>query len=304
MIKNNILELIGTTPVVKLNNIVEENWADIYVKLEYFNPAGSIKDRVALHMIEVAENQGKLNRDSVIIEPTSGNTGIGLAMVGAVKGYKVILVMPETMSLERRRLLKAYGAEIILTPGAKGMKGSIERAEELVKNNDNYFFPNQFENVNNPKAHIKSTALEILEQFNGELDLFVAGIGTGGTFTGIGTVLKEKINNIKLVGVEPESSPVISKGVSGSHKIQGIGANFVPSILNLDLMDVIEPISDENAIETTKKVAVEEGILLGISSGAAIFAAMKWAKKLGKGKKILAIAPDSGERYLSTGIFD
>lgn len=303
-IGNSIIDLIGKTPMLKINNIMEESWSDVFLKLEYFNPAGSIKDRPALYMIEEAEKRGELKKGSVIVEPTSGNTGIGLAMVGAAKGYKVILVMPDTMSSERRSLLKAYGAELILTPGAKGMQGSIDKAEELVKNNDNYFLPYQFKNTDNPKSHEETTALEILEQMDGDIDVFISGIGTGGTVTGVGKVLKNKIPDIKIIGVEPASSPILSGGEAGPHKIQGIGANFIPEILDLDLLDKVEVVEDEEAIEITRKLARREGVLLGISSGAAAFAALKWAEKLGKGKRIVAIAPDSGERYLSTKIFE
>lgn len=304
MIANNIIDLIGETPILKMNNIVEKDWSDVYLKLEYFNPAGSVKDRPALYMIEEAEKKGKLKKGSVIVEPTSGNTGIGLAMVGAAKGYKVILVMPDTMSVERRSLLNAYGAEVILTPGEKGMQGSIDKAEELVRNNENYFLPYQFKNPDNPKAHEETTALEILKQMNGDIDVFIAGIGTGGTITGVGKVLKKEIPNVKIIGVEPASSPLLSGGDAGPHKIQGIGANFIPEILDLDLLDGVEKIKDEDAIEMTRRLATKEGVLLGISSGAAAFAALKWAKKLGEGKRIVAIAPDSGERYLSTKIFE
>lgn len=301
---SSIIELIGCTPIIKLSKLTKENCADIYLKLEYFNPAGSIKDRPALYMIEEAEKEGILKKGSVIVEPTSGNTGIGLAMVGRSKGYKVILTMPETMSVERRNLLKAYGAELILTPGDKGMAGSIEVAKKLVSENLNYFMPNQFGNMNNPKSHELTTAKELIKQMDGHIDMFVSGIGTGGTITGIGRVLKKELPNVKILGVEPESSPVISKGESGSHKIQGIGANFIPEILDLNILDGVEQVTDEEAIETTRSLAFEEGLLVGISTGAAVFTALKRAKKLGYGKKIIAIAPDSGERYLSTGIYE
>lgn len=301
---NNIIELIGNTPMLKISHMTEENWADVYLKLEYFNPGGSVKDRPALYMIEEAEKCGKLKSGSVIVEPTSGNTGIGLAMVGASKGYKVILVMPETMSIERRNLLKAYGAEVFLTPGASGMSGAVEKAEELVRENENYFMPYQFKNKDNPKAHEKTTALEIINQMDGSIDAFVAGIGTGGTITGIGKVLKNEIPDAKIIGVEPKSSPIISGGKPGPHKIQGIGANFIPEILDVEILDEVETVSDEDAINTTIMLAKKEGLLVGISSGAAAFAALKWAKKMGKGKKIVAIAPDTGERYLSTGIYE
>ena len=302
-VATNVLELIGNTPIVKLNKLAGKDYADIYVKLEYFNPGGSVKDRPALYMIEKAEEEGKLKKGYVIVEPTSGNTGVGLAMVGAAKGYKVILVMPETMSIERRNLFKAFGAEVVLTPGSNGMKGAVDKAEELAKQNSNYYIPYQFGNENNTLSHIETTAQEILKDLGSNIDVFIAGIGTGGTVTGVGKVLKEKNSNVKIVGVEPKSSPLLSEGKAGPHKIQGIGANFVPKILDLDLLDDINTVSNEDAIETTRQLAREEGILVGISSGAAVYAALQWAKKLGKGKTVLAIAPDNGERYLSTGIF-
>lgn len=301
---NSITELIGNTPMVKLNRLVEDDYADVFVKLEYFNPASSIKDRIALNMVEKAEQEGKLKPGFTIIEPTSGNTGIGLAMIGAAKGYKVILVMPDTMTIERRNLLKAFGAELILTPGEKGMKGAIEKAEELVKINKDYFMPQQFKNPNNPNKHTESTGIEILNQLNGELDIFIAGVGTGGTITGAGKVLKKRNNNLKIVAVEPFDSPVLSGGEPGSHKIQGIGAGFIPDILDKSIIDEVIQVRDEEAIDITKKLAREEGLLLGISSGAAIYVALRKAKEIGKGKKIVVIAPDSGERYLSTGIFE
>jgi len=302
-VATNVLELIGNTPIVKLNKLAGKDYADIYVKLEYFNPGGSVKDRPALYMIEKAEEDGKLKKGYVIVEPTSGNTGVGLAMVGAAKGYKVILVMPETMSIERRNLFKAFGAEVVLTPGSNGMKGAVDKAEELAKQNSNYYIPYQFGNENNTLSHIETTAQEILKDLGSNIDVFIAGIGTGGTVTGVGKVLKEKNSNVKIIGVEPKSSPLLSEGKAGPHKIQGIGANFVPKILDLDLLDDINTVSNEDAIETTRQLAREEGILVGISSGAAVYAALQWAKKLGKGKTVLAIAPDNGERYLSTGIF-
>ncbi|WIV10736.1 cysteine synthase A [Proteiniborus sp. MB09-C3] len=301
---NSIVELIGETPVVKLNRITDDNCADVLVKLEYFNPGSSVKDRIALNMIEKAEVEGKLKSDSIIIEPTSGNTGIGLAMVGASKGYKVVLVMPDTMTVERRNLLKAYGAELVLTPGEKGMKGAIEKAQEMVKENDKYFIPQQFENPHNPAKHLETTGIEILKQVDGIIDAFVAGVGTGGTITGVGKVLKEKLENVKIIAVEPDNSPVLSGGSPSPHKIQGIGAGFIPEILDIKIIDEIERVKDEDAIAMTKRLAREEGLLLGISSGAAIFAAVKKARELGKGKRVVVIAPDSGERYLSTGIFE
>ncbi|WP_077210367.1 cysteine synthase A [Bacillus dakarensis] len=301
-IANSITELIGQTPIVKLNRLADENSADVYVKLEYFNPGSSVKDRIALAMIEAAEEKGLLKAGSTIVEPTSGNTGIGLAMVAAAKGYKAVLVMPDTMSLERRNLLRAYGAELVLTPGADGMKGAIAKAEELVKENG-YFMPQQFENPANPEVHSRTTGKEIVEQMGDSLDAFVSGIGTGGTITGAGQVLKEKYQNIKIYAVEPTDSPVLSGGNPGPHKIQGIGAGFVPSVLDTEVYDGVIKISNDEAFETARKSGNEEGVLCGISSGAAIAAALKVAKELGKGKKVLAILPDNGERYLSTALY-
>ncbi|EOD00694.1 cysteine synthase A [Caldisalinibacter kiritimatiensis] len=300
----NITELVGNTPMLKLNKVVESEVSDIYVKLESFNPGSSVKDRIALHMIEKAEEEGKLKKDSVIVEPTSGNTGIGISMIGAAKGYKVKIVMPDLMSVERRNLMKAYGAEIVLTPGEKGMKGAIEKAKELVEKNPNYFMLQQFDNPNNPKAHIKTTAKEILKQMDKKLDVIIAGVGTGGTITGIAEVIKKEMPEVEIVAVEPYKSPVLSGGEPRVHKIQGIGAGFIPKVLNTELIDSIEKVRSEDAMEIMRKVARKEGVLVGISSGAAIYAAIKKAKKLGKGKRIVVIAPDSGERYLSTGIFD
>ncbi|AAM24369.1 cysteine synthase A [Caldanaerobacter subterraneus subsp. tengcongensis MB4] len=303
MVANNILDLIGKTPVVKLNKVPDKNSAEVYLKLEFFNPAGSVKDRIALAMIEKAEKEGILKKGSVIVEPTSGNTGIGLAMVGAAKGYKVIIVMPDTMSMERRMLLAAYGAEVILTPGKLGMEGAIRKAEELVKQNKNYFMPQQFENLANPLIHEETTAKEIIEDFKEGLDAFVAGIGTGGTITGVGRVLKKVFPDIKIVGVEPYSAAVLSGREPGPHKIQGIGAGFIPKVLDREVLNEVIPVKDEDAFEMTRILAKKEGILAGISTGASLWAALNVAKKLGKGKKVLAIAPDSGERYLSTQIF-
>jgi cysteine synthase A len=295
---NSITELVGHTPLMKLCGFSRE--ANILAKLEYFNPAGSVKDRVAVAMIEAAEKSGELKSGSVIIEPTSGNTGIGLAAIGIAKGYKVILTMPETMSVERRNLLKAYGAEIILTEGAKGMSGAIEKAEQLAKETPGSFVPSQFTNPANPAAHIASTGPEIWNDTDGEVDIFVAGVGTGGTISGIGEYLKSKNPNIKVVAVEPSSSPVLSKGEKGAHGIQGIGAGFVPETLNTQIYDEIIAVNDADAIETTKLLTRTEGILCGISSGAALYAAMQLAKREeNKGKNIVALLPDSGERYLS-----
>ncbi|MFN2748255.1 MULTISPECIES: cysteine synthase A [Bacillus] len=301
-VANSVYDLIGNTPVVKLNRLVDEDSADVYVKLEYMNPGSSVKDRIALAMIEDAEEKGLLKEGDTLIEPTSGNTGIGLAMVAAAKGIKAILVMPDTMSSERRNLLRAYGAELVLTPGAEGMKGAIKKAEELAKENG-YFMPQQFNNPANAEVHRRTTGQEIAEQFGDGLDAFVAGIGTGGTITGAGEVLKEKNPSIKIFAVEPTDSPVLSGGKPGPHKIQGIGAGFVPQILNTDVYDEIITVKNEEAFEFARKAAREEGILGGISSGAAIFAAIQVAKKLGKGKKVLAVLPSNGERYLSTPLY-
>ncbi|MEC1411827.1 cysteine synthase A [Bacillus safensis] len=301
-IANSVFELIGNTPVVKLNRLVDEDSADVYLKLEYMNPGSSVKDRIALAMIEDAEAKGTLKAGDTLIEPTSGNTGIGLAMVAAAKGINAILVMPDTMSQERRNLLRAYGAELVLTPGAEGMKGAIKKAEELAEEHG-YFMPQQFSNEANAEIHRRTTGKEILEQFDGELDAFIAGVGTGGTITGAGEVLKEAIPSIQLYAVEPTDSPVLSGGKPGPHKIQGIGAGFIPSILNTEIYDGIIQVKNEDAFELARKAAKEEGILGGISSGAAIYAALQTAKKLGKGKKVLAIIPSNGERYLSTPLY-
>jgi cysteine synthase A len=303
-IANSVIDLIGQTPIVKLNKLQNENSADIYLKLEYFNPGSSVKDRIALAMIEAAEKNGTLKPGDTIIEPTSGNTGIGLAMVAAAKGYKSILVMPETMSLERRNLLRAYGAELVLTPGPEGMKGAIAKATELSKEKG-YFIPQQFENEANPEVHRNTTGPEIVEAFGDEgLDAFVAGIGTGGTITGAGEVLREKFPDIKIYAVEPADSPVLSGGTPGPHKIQGIGAGFIPTILNTHLYDEIIQVNTEESFDYARRAAKEEGILGGISSGGAIAAAIKVADKLGKGKKVLAIIPSNGERYLSTPLYN
>ncbi|WP_282062614.1 cysteine synthase A [Bacillus pumilus] len=301
-IANSVFELIGNTPVVKLNRLVDEDSADVYLKLEYMNPGSSVKDRIALAMIEDAEAKGTLKAGDTLIEPTSGNTGIGLAMVAAAKGINAILVMPDTMSQERRNLLRAYGAELVLTPGTEGMKGAIKKAEELAEEHG-YFMPQQFSNEANAEIHRRTTGKEILEQFDGELDAFIAGVGTGGTITGAGEVLKEAIPSIQLYAVEPTDSPVLSGGKPGPHKIQGIGAGFVPSILNTEIYDGIIQVKNEDAFELARRAAKEEGILGGISSGAAIYAALQTAKKLGKGKKVLAIIPSNGERYLSTPLY-
>ncbi|SMI45914.1 cysteine synthase A [Enterococcus faecium] len=302
-IYNSVTELIGKTPIVKLNKIVPEDSADVFVKLEFFNPGGSVKDRIALSMIEKAEHDGLLKPGGTIIEPTSGNTGIGLSMVGVAKGYKVIIVMPETMSIERRLLMKGYGAELILTPGADGISGSIREAERLAKENG-YFLPLQFENEANPLVHEKTTGPEIHQAFgvNG-LDAFVAGIGTGGTITGAGRELKRVYPKIELIGVEPAESAILEGKEAGPHKIQGIGTGFVPKTLDTSVYDKVLSISGDEAMETAREVGRKEGILVGISSGAAIAAALKVAKELGKGKKVLAVVPDNGERYLSTALY-
>ncbi|MGG1399587.1 cysteine synthase A [Bacillus salipaludis] len=301
-VANSVAGLIGQTPIVKLNRLVDENSADIYLKLEYFNPGSSVKDRIGLAMIEAAEEQGLIapGKDT-IIEPTSGNTGIGLAMVAAAKGYKAIFVMPETMSLERRNLLRAYGAELVLTPGPEGMKGAIARAEALAAEHG-YFVPQQFQNQANPEVHKRTTGPEIVAQME-QLDGFVSGIGTGGTITGAGSVLREHYPNIKIYAVEPKDSAILSGGKPGPHKLQGLGAGFVPDTLNTDIYDEVIQITTEEAFEYARRAAREEGILGGISSGAAIAAAVKAAKELGKGKKVLAIIPDNGERYLSTPLY-
>ncbi|QOR66729.1 cysteine synthase A [Cytobacillus suaedae] len=301
-VANSIHELVGQTPIVKLNRLVGENSADVYLKLEFMNPGSSVKDRIALAMIEAAEKEGKLKQGDTIIEPTSGNTGIGLAMVAAAKGIKAILVMPDTMSMERRNLLRAYGAELVLTPGAEGMGGAIRKADELAKENG-YFMPQQFKNEANPEIHRLTTGREIVEQMPDGLDAFISGIGTGGTITGAGGVLKEKFPSIKIVAVEPTDSPVLSGGKPGPHKIQGIGAGFVPDILDTKIYDEIITVKNEDAFEYARRAAREEGILGGISSGAAIYAALKVAEQLGKGKKVLAIIPSNGERYLSTPLY-
>lgn len=305
-IYKSIDEVIGKTPLLQLSNIKQRlNFsANVYAKLEYLNPTGSVKDRIAKAMIDDAENSGKLTRGGVIIEPTSGNTGIGLASVGAARGYKVILVMPETMSVERRKLMKAYGAEIVLTEGGKGMKGAILKAQELAQSISNSFVPMQFENESNPKAHILTTGPEIYDDLDGNVDAFIAGVGTGGTLTGVGEYLKSKNKNVKVIAVEPKSSAVLSTGVPGAHKIQGIGAGFVPKVLNKNVYDEIITVSDEDAFKTAKLIGETEGFLVGISSGAAAFAAIEIAKREEfKNKNVVVLLPDSGDRYLSTALF-
>lgn len=299
-------ELIGHTPLLELSHIEKEFGlkANVIAKVEYFNPGGSVKDRIAKAMLDEAEKSGKLKKDSVIIEPTSGNTGIGLASVAAARGYRIIIVMPETMSVERRQLMKAYGAELVLTEGAKGMKGAIAKAEELAKENPNSFIPGQFVNPANPKAHFETTGPEIYEDADGKVDIFVAGVGTGGTITGVGTYLKSKNKNTKVVAVEPATSAVLSTGVAGAHKIQGIGAGFVPDTLDTKVYDEIIPVQNEDAFAIGKLIGKKEGILVGISAGAAVWAAIELAKRPeNAGKNIVVLLPDTGDRYLSTPLF-
>ena len=301
-----ITDLIGGTPLLELANIEAELGLEATVlgKLEYFNPAGSVKDRIAKAMLDDAEEKGIVNKDTVIIEPTSGNTGIGLASIAASRGYRLIIAMPETMSIERRNLMKAYGAELVLTEGAKGMKGAIERAEELAKEIPNSFIPSQFTNPANPAVHQKTTGVEIWDDTDGKVDIFVAGVGTGGTISGVGAYLKSKNPNVKIVAVEPASSPVLSQGKAGPHKIQGIGAGFVPETLDTSIYDEIIPVENDDAFAIGRRVAAKEGVLVGISSGAAVWAATQLAKRPeNKGKVIVALLPDTGERYLSTPMF-
>jgi len=306
-IYNSVTELIGNTPLLKANNFIKVNdlQANILVKLEYFNPAGSVKDRIAKAMIEQAEKEGRVKKDTVIIEPTSGNTGIGLASFAAARGYKAILTMPETMSVERRNLLKAYGAQIVLTDGAQGMKGAIAKAEELAQQTPNAFIPSQFTNQANPAIHEATTGPEIWQDADGHVDAFVAGVGTGGTLTGVGRYLKKQKADVHVVAVEPESSPVLSKGTAGPHKIQGIGAGFVPETLDTKVYDEVLPIGNEDAFTYGRQFAHSEGVLVGISAGAALAAAVQLAKRPEfKGKNIVALLPDTGDRYLSTELFN
>lgn len=303
-IVNDVTELIGNTPLVKLNKIAKDVEAKIVGKLEFFNPCGSVKDRIGVSMITEAERKGFLKKDSVVVEPTSGNTGIALAFVCAVKGYRLVLTMPDTMSIERRKMLEAFGAEIVLTPGSEGMKGAIKKAEEIVKNNCKAFMPQQFKNPANPEVHRKTTALEIWKDTDGKVDILVSGVGTGGTITGIAEVIKKRKPSFKAIAVEPTNSPVLSGGEPGSHKIQGIGAGFVPDVLNKDIIDEIIKVTNEEAIIYARRIAKEEGIFAGISSGAAVWAAIEVAKrKENKGKLIVVILPDLGDRYLSTELF-
>ena len=294
-----ITELIGRTPLVRLNRLSPEGGSAIYGKVEFFNPGGSIKDRICLSMINEAERQGKLKPGGTIVEPTSGNTGIGLALIAAVRGYKLILVMPESMSMERASLLSSYGAQLVLTPAWEGMKGSIKEAESIIGQNPSYFMPDQFSNPANPAMHKKTTALEIWEAMDGKIDAFVAAVGTGGTITGCGEVFKERNTKIKIVTVEPAGSPVLSGGDPGPHKIQGIGAGFVPKVLNRTILDSVITVTDDEAYQTAKLLAKKEGLLVGISAGANVFAAQKVAKELGPGKNVVTILPDTGERYIS-----
>lgn len=300
-----VLDLIGNTPLVRLNRLPGAEDGEVWAKLEGFNPGGSVKDRPALAMIEDAERKGALRKGMTIVEPTSGNTGIGLAMIAAVKGYRIILTMPESMSMERRKLLEAYGAELVLTPAAQGMKGSIVKADEIVASGREYFKPDQFSNPANPGVHRKTTAKEILASLGAKkIDAFVAGVGTGGTITGVGEVLKKKFKNIRIVAVEPAASPLLSGGQPGPHAIQGIGPNFVPPILNTKIYDEIVQVANDDAKETARRLAREEGLLVGISSGAACWAALQVAARLGRGGRIVTVFPDVGERYLTTGLFE
>ncbi|MET3576251.1 cysteine synthase A [Bhargavaea ullalensis] len=298
---NSVADLVGGTPLVKVNRLTGANDADVYLKLEYFNPGSSVKDRIALAMIEAAEKSGKLKEGDTIIEPTSGNTGIGLAMIAAAKGYKSVIVMPDTMSMERRNLLRAFGAELVLTPGADGMKGAIKKADELAEKNG-WYLPQQFENESNPEFHRLTTGPEIADSLD-QVDAFISAVGTGGTITGVGEVLKERFPDVKIIAVEPTKSPVLSGGQPGPHKIQGIGAGFVPKVLDTDIYDEIIQVSDEDAYDTARKAARQEGVLGGVSSGAAIHAALETAKNLGRGKTVVAIIPSNGERYLSTPLY-
>ncbi|MCL4491415.1 MAG: cysteine synthase A [Nitrospirae bacterium] len=299
----NILGLIGNTPLVRINRMAAGSGAVIWAKLEGFNPGGSVKDRIALSMIEVAEKEGLLKPGGAIIEPTSGNTGIGLAMVAAIKGYRLILTMPETMSMERRQLLQAFGAELVLTPGDKGMSGAVEEAGAMLRDNPGFFMPHQFENKANPEVHRSTTAVEILNDLGSVPDAFVAGVGTGGTVTGVGEALREKNPGVWIAAIEPATSPVLSGGKAGKHKLAGLGAGFVPGVLNTEIYNEVIQVTDNDAAEATRQLALKEGILAGISSGAALWAALKVAERIGKGKNLVVIFPDRGDRYLSTGLF-
>jgi cysteine synthase A len=302
-IHRDVLSLIGNTPLVRINRLCPEGGAELWAKLEGLNPGGSVKDRIALSMVEEAERTGALKPGGTILEPTSGNTGIGLAMVAAVKGYRLVLTMAETMTMERRQLLQAFGAELVLTPGDRGMMGAVERAEEIYKENPNYFMPQQFENPANPEVHRKTTAREIIDSLGGAPDAFVAGVGTGGTITGVGEVLRERNGKVLIAAVEPAASPILSGGNPGKHKIAGIGAGFFPGILNTRIYDEVITVTDEDAASMAKELSLKEGLLCGISSGAALWAALVVAERLGGGKRVVVILPDRGERYLSTGLF-
>lgn len=301
MIVDNVYKLIGNTPIVKLDSLIDETMADVYLKLEWFNPGGSVKDRIAIQMIEAAEKEGLLKKGQTIVEPTSGNTGIGLAMVAAAKQYPIILTMPDSLSIERRKILHGYGAELILTPAEKGIKESIRIAKELADKHG-YFMPMQFDNLNNPKAHMLHTALEIYKDLP-SLDYFIAGVGTGGTVTGVGTILKEKIPTISIKAIEPETSAVLSGEDPGPHKIQGIGAGFIPNILDTSIYDEVLKVTDDDAFSTARLLAKDLGLFVGISTGANVFAALELAKKVGPGKQILTVSPSNGERYLSTDLY-
>jgi cysteine synthase A len=298
-----ILSLIGNTPLVRINRLFPPQKTEIWAKLEGFNPGGSVKDRIAYSMVQRAEAEGKLKPGSTVLEPTSGNTGIGLAMICAVKGYKLILTMPDTMSMERRYLLQAYGAELVLTPGEKGMQGAVDKADEIIKETPGYFMPQQFENPANPQIHMDTTAREILNALGCAPDAFVAGVGTGGTITGVGEMLRKENKDVFIAAVEPAASPVLSGGKPGPHKIAGIGAGFFPGVLNTEIYDEVITVTNEDAAKTSKAMALKEGLLCGISSGAAMWAALRVAEKVGKGKRVVVILPDTGERYLSTGLF-
>ncbi|WP_041432553.1 cysteine synthase A [Syntrophothermus lipocalidus] len=304
VIANSVTELIGKTPIMRLNKLAGPEAAEVLLKLEFFNPGGSIKDRIGTAMILDAEAKGLIKPGGTIVEPTSGNTGIGLAVAAAARGYRLVIVMPDSMSAERRQMLKAYGADLVLTPGDQGMAGAVRKAEELVRENRGWFMPNQFANPSNPEIHYRTTGPEIWQAVEGRLDYFVAGVGTGGTLTGTARYLKERTPELKVIAIEPKNSPVLSGGQPGLHLIQGIGPGFVPEVLDMSLVDEVVQVSDEDAYRITRRLAREEGLLVGISSGAAVWAALEIAGRLGSGHRILAIAPDTGERYLSTGVFD